>query len=169
MLKKRYVALFLMGFMGFAFSSISNAVEPKWEKWDTANSVAKEGYWLIVRQPDEGFCYIKQGYDGYSNRMELIMKKDNIPVLISPFFQGIEGEVAYRVDGGKARKIPSSQILKLSKDVVPELKRGRFLIIELKPVGYQALKQSFNLTGFTKAHGWLGTSTCKKKVADKYY
>ncbi len=50
-------------------------MQPKWERWDLANSVAKEGNWLVVRQPDEGFCYVKQGYDGYEDKLEIIVKK----------------------------------------------------------------------------------------------
>ncbi|MCU7829422.1 MAG: hypothetical protein KZQ85_10185 [Candidatus Thiodiazotropha sp. (ex Myrtea sp. 'scaly one' KF741663)] len=166
MVNTGYKALLVVS---LAFSSMSIAVEPKWEKWDTANSVAKEGYWLVVRQPEEGFCYIKQGYDGYSNKMELIMKRDNEPVLISPFFQGIEGEIIYRVDEGEVRKIPSSPILQLSNEVVPELNDGNYLSIEFKPAGYQTQQQKFNLSGFSEAKAWLGSATCKIIVADKYY
>ena len=56
------------------FAPFAEAVSPKWTDWDHSNSVAREGQWLVIRQPDEGFCYIKQGYDGYSDKMDLLMK-----------------------------------------------------------------------------------------------
>ncbi len=30
----------------FLVTNIASAVQPKWEQWDVANSVAKEGSWL---------------------------------------------------------------------------------------------------------------------------
>ncbi len=166
MVIKRHLVFILFS---MAISSLSNAIEPRWEKWDTANSVAKEGYWLVIRQPDEGFCFAKQGYEGYPDKMEIIIKNDDIPLLISPFFRGIEGDITYHVDDGKIRKIPSSQILSLSKDIVPELKKGNYLYIKFKPIGREVLQQSFNLSGFAQAHAWLDKSACKQKVADQYY
>ncbi|MES9858909.1 MAG: hypothetical protein ABW166_20265 [Sedimenticola sp.] len=152
----------------FLVTNIASAVQPKWEQWDVANSVAKEGSWLVVRQPDEGFCYIKQGYDGYGDKLEVIVKKDEIPILISPFFRGIEGSVTYWVDDGEARTIPASMVLKLPHSLVQKMKRGSSLYIEFRPVGYGLKKQRLSLSGFTKAFSWLGSSECRKKVAEKF-
>ena len=154
--------------ISFLVTNIASAVQPKWERWDIANSVAKKGDWLVVRQPDEGFCYIKQGYDGYEDKLEVIVKKDGIPILISPFFRGIEGSVRYWVDDGEVRRIPASMVLKLPQTLVPELKRGSSLYVEFKPVGHRLRKQRLSLSGFTKAFSWLGGAECRKKVAEKY-
>ncbi len=154
--------------VSFLVTNIASAVQPKWERWDIANSVAKEGNWLVVRQPDEGFCYLKQGYDGYEDKLEIIVKKDGIPILISPFFRGIEGNVKYWIDGGEDRTIPPSMVLKLPQSLVPEMKRGSSLYVEFKPVGYGLKKQRLSLSGFTKAFNWLGSAECRKKVAEKF-
>ena len=146
----------------------ANAVNPVWGGWDRANSVAKEKSWLVIRQPNEGFCYIKQGYDGYSDKLEIIIKKDNVPVLISPFYRGLEGKVEYCVDKGQVRNVPAELIIKLSSSLVPELKNGSRLTVKFKPVGKRSMQQEFSLSGFTKAHAWLDSTVCKEKVADKY-
>jgi invasion protein IalB len=157
-----------------AFIGVPSAfgVSPQWSDWERANSVAKEGQWLVIRQPNEGFCYIKQSYDGYSNKMDLSMKKDGIPYLTTPFFRGIEGDVSYWVDDGPVRivqeKAASALGIKLSKNIVPELKAGVTLHVRVKPVGSSTIEQTFDLTGFTAASAWLGSDRCCKKVPDQH-
>ena len=155
-----------------AFStSLAFAATPRWTDWERANSVAKHGQWLVIRQPNEGFCYIRQSYDGYSDKMDLSMKKDGVPYLSTPFFRGIQGDVSYRVDDGPVRIVPEKEAsaigIELSSDVVPELKRDRRLTVRVKPVGRRTLEQTFDLRGFAAASELLGSPKCQKKVPDQ--
>lgn len=163
--------LLVLGTIGF-FASGVYAATPKWSEWEQANAVAKKGQWLVVRQPDEGLCYMKQGYEGYSDKMDLSMKLDGVPYLITPFFSGIQGDVSYRIDDGPMIIVPENNInvsvIKLSLEVVSELKRGRALTVRVKPVGMSTSQQSFDLRGFTAASEFLGSSTCREKVPDRY-
>jgi len=144
----------------------AQTIAPVWTDWELANSIVKEEYWLVIRQPDAGFCYIKQGYDESPDKMDLLMKKDGIPYLTTPFCRGIQGDVSYWVDDGPVRIIHEKNVsalgMKLSPDIIPELKKGKFLIVRVKPVGMSTTKQKFNLRGFTAASKWLGSSTCGK-------
>ena len=154
------------------WTSLASAVPPKWTDWEQANAVGKEGAWLVIRQPDEGFCYIKQGYDGYSDKMDFLMKMDAIPHLTTPFFHGIQGDVSYRVDDGPVRIVPEEKAnalgIELSPEVVPEMKRGNRLTVRVKPVGKPTLEQSFDLRGFTAASEFLGSAICREKVPDRH-
>jgi len=98
------------------------------------------------------------------------MKKDEIPYLTTPFFRGIEGDVSYWVDDGPVRIIQEKDAsafgIKLSKDVVPELKAGVTLHVRIKPVGSSTMEQKFDLSGFTAVSEWLGSDKCCKKVPD---
>lgn len=161
----------VVGAIGF-FASGVYAATPKWTEWEEANSVAKKGQWLVIRQPYEGFCYMKQGYEDSSVHMDLAMKSDGVPYFTTPFFHGIQGDISYRVDDGPVRIIPdngtNSSLIKLSPEVVSELKRGSALFVRVKPVGMSALKQSFDLRGFTAANKVLGSSVCQEKAPDRY-
>ena len=153
-------------------ASLAEAASPRWTDWERSNAIAKEGQWLVIRQPDEGFCYIIQGYDGYSDKMNLSMKNDGVPYLTTPFFRGIQGDVSYWVDDGQVRIVREAQAsalgIKLSPEVVPKLRRGNRLTVRVKPVGRSTIEQTFDLRGFTAASKWLGSSTCRKKVPDKH-
>lgn len=153
----------------FALIAASDAIatEPTWNARDKANSVALEIAWLVIRQPNEGSCYIKQGYDGHPDKIEIIVKDDNTIYLQSPFFHEIDSGITYWVDKGPARKAPIGLSLRLSSDLIPELIRGAILTVEFKPVGREAMQQQFSLYGFTKAHEWLSSSTCKEKAPEK--
>lgn len=158
--------------MNTIFPSVSYAASPSWSEWERANSIAKEGQWLVVRQPNEGFCYIKQGYEGHSEQMDLSMKIDGIPYLTTPFYRGIEGDVSYQVDDGPTRIVPedkaSSLGIKLSSELVPELRRGKELTVRVKPVDQNTLEQKFDLSGFSAASDMLGNSVCREEVSDQY-
>lgn len=150
----------------------SRAASPNWTEWDKANAVAQKKQWLVIREPNQGFCYIRQGYDGYSDRMDLSMKKDGIPYLTTPFSGGIEGGVSYQVDDGAVRTVPdgdiSTTIVRLSPDVVPELRRGLVLTVRVTPDGRRTFEQKFDLRGFTAASNMFGSAICREKVPDQY-
>jgi len=164
-------ALSLVAFSAaIAFStSWAFAATPSWSEFDLAYSIAKYGQWLVIRDPLKGFCYIKQGYEDNPEHMNLLMKKEGVPDVIG----GIQkGDVSYRVDDGPIRIVPEEEVsefgFKLSPDVVPELKRGRRLIVRVKPLfGHATVEQTFDLRGFAAASELLGSPKCQKKVPDQ--
>ena len=135
-----------------------------WSAWERKNAVAKKGDFLVIKQPGEGFCYLKQSYDDELDKLELSMKADNKPFLLVPFFQGLDGDVSYRIDDGPIRIIPAHAVanpLLLPTDVVPSLKKGNILIVRVKPVGSSTIEQHFSLRGFTAAAALLIDPQCK--------
>jgi len=144
---------------------------PSWSEWERANSVAHEGDWLVIRQPDEGFCYIKQSYDADPSKIVMLMKKDRVPYLVTPFFHGVEGDVSYQVDSQPLRLVQESKAtqvpIALSGEVVPEMEKGTRLRVRVKPKGKPTLEQIFSLRGFSAASKRLGSDTCRKKVPDQ--
>jgi hypothetical protein len=73
------------------------------------------------------------------------------------------------VNDGPVRIVPENEAralgIKLSPDVVPELKRGGTLSVRVKPVGQSTLEQTFNLQGFAAATQWLDRPACRQKDA----
>ncbi len=149
-------ALFLVGVPAYAAD---------WSEWEIKNSVAREGDFLVIRQPGEGFCYVKQSYYAHPGKMELSMKADNKPFIPLPFFRGLDGDVTYWVDDRSIRIIRENKArnpLMLAEEVVPELKTGATLTVRVKPVGQPTREQRFSLRGFTAATRWLDTPECQQ-------
>ena len=156
------VGLFAMAII-FTPSSLANAGNPEWTPWEWQLAVAKDGVWLVIRQPGVGFCYLKQSYDNDPGHMEITMKADGIPFLVLPFFRGVQGDVTYRVDQGPLRIIPEDDAhnpIALSSEIVPELKMGNTLTVRIKPTGRTTQKQHFSLVGFTAAVQWFHRKDC---------
>lgn len=146
----------------------SGAAEaPTWSDWERAHAVAHEGQWLVIRQPGEGFCYVKQSYEDSTDKMELSMKKDGVPHLVTPFFRGIQGDVSYHIKDGPVRIVPEAEAsalgIKLSSTVVSEMMQGGTLSVRVKPVGQSTVEQRFDLRGFAAAAQWLNRPACLQK------
>ena len=97
--------------------------------------------------------------------MEMLMKIDNVPGLTVPFFRGLDGDVTYKVDNGPVRVIPQEDAinpLRLSSEVVPELKTGKKLTVRVKPVGKRTIEQEFSLVGFAEAAALLDNPVCQR-------
>jgi len=149
---------------------VNSIASPSWTKWAKANSISKKGGWLVVRQPSSGFCYVSQGYEKNPGLMELSMKKDNIPLIILPYFRGVTGNISYRVDDKKIYNVKSGKNpIKLTTNIVKTMKSGRYLIVKIKPTHRPQVIQRFKLSGFKTASEYLGSSICRKKIKDKYY
>jgi len=163
--------IFLLPVLLLLFVQLA-AANPSWSEWEKSNSLSKHGHWLVIRQPNEGFCYIKQSYDGQNKKMELSIKKDHIPHLVTPFYRGVQGDVTYWVDDGPVRIVKEENVsnfgIELQKQIFPELKKGQKLHVRVNPVGDGTMEQVFDLTGFTAASKWLGCEKCQKKVKDKH-
>lgn len=152
--------------------NIENAIAPSptWGPWAKANSIAKKGAWRVIRQPLSRFCYINQGHHDNTGFMELSMKKDKVPLIILPYFGGVTGNLTYRIDQGKLyRTKTGDNPIKLPKNTVSEMLRGKVLVVKIKPKNSGAVIQKFDLTGFKYASQYLNKPACKKYVKDKYY
>lgn len=139
-----------------------------WSKWERDNAVAKERDWLVIRQPGEGFCYLKQSYDRDTSKMEMTTGRSGIPALVTPFYRGITGSVIYQVDDREPGRIPAPRIenaalIQLPKSIIPAMKSGRQLKVQVTPTGQAPTTQVFSLSGFTAASEWLEREECQVK------
>lgn len=152
-----------VGLLGMLGTTAPHAQD--WSDWERDNAVSQHKDFLVIRQPGEGFCYVKQSYKNDTNKMELSFKGD-APYVATPFYRGIDGHVEYRVDDGNTRIIKNSAIsgtnsFDLSENVVPEMKAGLKLYVKVNPVGKRTRTQSFSLLGFTAASQELNTEKCE--------
>ena len=139
-----------------------------WSEWETKNSVAKFGSFMVIKQPgsNPSFCYIKQSYEDVPGKMELTVKVDEIPYLTHPFYRGMNSDLIYQVDDGPVRFIKASVLnsrraIPLDKSVTKELVSGRRLKLRHTPEGYRNMEQVLPLNGFKAALRNLGSNTCK--------
>ena len=146
------------------------ALPPDWSDWEIKNSVAREQDWLVIRQPGEvahpgeSPCYLKQSYESDSSKMEMSLNRTGEPHIVTPFFRGIDGSVTFRVDDGESGVIDQFSkfwAITLPANLIPALKTGRTLTVEVTPVGEQRRAQSFSLLGFDAATKWLERRECQ--------
>lgn len=153
------------------FSGIVCAASPKWGGWERANTIAKHGQWAVIRQPDEGFCYLKQSYAGDTRAFELSMQKDGIPALISPFFRGLKGPLLYKIDNGPWQSIAlpknTGWPIPLPAKARAQMKAGNLLFLKAKATGVGPITQRVSLRGFSKSSSMLGGAECRKKAPDQ--
>lgn len=126
-----------------------------WSNWEQDNAIGQHGAFMVIMQPGSGFCYVKQSYHDDTSKMELIFREASLRV-VTPYYDGIEGDVAYWVDEGRERIVTNPEIrrdnsFELSIDAVREMKQGQTLHIRVKPKGQQTITQSFSLLGFAAA------------------
>ncbi|OED44157.1 hypothetical protein AB833_02020 [Chromatiales bacterium (ex Bugula neritina AB1)] len=144
----------------FLFSHSAVAESPSWEKWEKDNSIARHGSFLVIDQPDEPFCYLKQSYYQNTNLMELARVKGNTRLTL-PFLSGVEGDVIYWVDSGKKYSIPVDRYSAvLHESALSEMKAGNVLFVQVKPTGEKSKVQRFRLNGFTAAVKSLQDPKC---------
>ena len=156
--------------MALAITSPSHAAD--WSKWERGNAVAQERDWLVIRQPGEGFCYLKQSYDRDTSKMEMTTGRSGIPALVTPFYRGITGTVIFQVDDHEPGRIPASRIenaalIQLPKSLIPALKSGRQLKVQVTPTGHAPRTETFSLLGFTAASKWLERAECQFKPSSE--
>ena len=157
--------LFFAVVLSFASGS-SGAVAADWSQWELDHALAREGDWLVVQNPGNSACFIKQSYDSDPSLMELILGRSGIPALVTPFFQGISSDVVYQVDDrppGVIRRsdVTSPSSIELPRDIVPDLRAGFTLTVSVTPTGRPQLVQQFSLLGFTAASRWLERDVCQ--------
>lgn len=144
----------------------TNAIAQSWSRWERQHAVSQQKTFLVIKQPGEGFCYVKQSYDNDTSKMELIFS-GSAPLIITPFYRGIDGDVKYWVDSDPKRTVSSSEIngtssFKLATDVVNEMKAGQTLYVRVKPLGEPERTQEFSLLGFTAAVRALNGPECQE-------
>lgn len=119
----------------------------------------------MIKQPGEGFCYLKQSYDSDPSKMELMVRAAKEPLITLPFWQGIVGDVTYQVDDGPIGIIPEDDAselgINLPKDIVPDLQAGIALKVRVRPVYEPTVEQHFSLIGFTAGYRLLDGADCK--------
>ena len=166
MLRVEKWSVLILGLVTALFAT-TLAFAANWTDWELQHSVARKGDWLVIKQPNAGFCYVKQSYADQPKKMEMSMKIDSVPFLPLPYFRGLDGDVSYWVDKGPVRIIHEKQAknpLKLSTEVIGELKRGKTLFVRVKPVGQGTVEQQFSLTGFADAVAFLSKPICRTRV-----
>jgi hypothetical protein len=144
----------------------TEALAQSWSQWERDNAVSQHKAFLVIKQPGEGFCYVKQSYDDDKNKMELAFRGRN-PAILMPFLRGIDGDAQYWVDGKPLRSVASSEIseagyFELATEVVSSMKAGLILYVRVKPVGQPVTTQEFSLLGFTAAAKMLTSDECQK-------
>jgi len=137
-----------------------------WSEWERANAIGRHGDFLVIKQPGEDFCYVKQSYQDDPSRMELIFE-GVFPSILTSFTSGLDDEVQYWVDDGPKRVIPNSRTnegraFNLAADLVGEMKAGQTLHIRVKPNGQQIRTQNFSLLGFAAAAEVLAGTGCQE-------
>ena len=151
----------------------TEALAQSWSQWERDNAVSQHKAFLVIKQPGEGFCYVKQSYDNDKNKMELAFRGRN-PAILMPFLRGIDGDVQYWVDAIPPRIVADSEIseagyFELAADVVGSMKAGLNLYVRVKPVGQPVIKQEFSLLGFTAAAKMLTSDECKKNDLQRHH
>ena len=136
-----------------------------WSSREQDNAISRHGAFMVILQPGEGFCYVKQSYHDDTSKMELTFKGAS-PIILTPFFSGLDGDVQYWVDDSPKRTVRNSTIgrgssFELAVDIVGEMKSGRTLHIRVKPRGRQARTQRFSLLGFAAAARVLADRKCQ--------
>jgi invasion protein IalB len=127
----------------------------------------REGDWIVSKQLPAG-CMMQQDDASDSSKMSLVFGPAGIPMIVAPFFRGIEGDLRYQVDSREPGSVPAWAIkipapIELPRELVPALKAGRQLIISVTPVGDVPRVQRFSLIGFAAASRWLERETCQFK------
>lgn len=143
----------------------TEALAQSWSSWERDNAVSQHKAFMVIRQPGEGFCYVKQSYNNDTNKMELSFQGAS-PTIVTSFYRGLDGEVQYWVDDGPKRTVPNSEIsgtnsFELAVDVVGQMKAGRTLYVRVKPSGRPTRTQKFSLLGFTAATRALSGPKCR--------
>jgi hypothetical protein len=142
----------------------SNAKSESWSNWELKNSIGQKKAFLVIKQPGEGFCYVKQSYENDPDKMSLTYS-GGAPSIITPFLYGIEGDVQYWVDNNPkytifSKEIDGTRSFNLSKDIMGELRAGNYLNIRIKPKRDSIRTQRFSLQGFTAATYMLSSKKC---------
>jgi len=143
----------------------STAGQPKWSKWELENALSQHNAFVVIKRPGAGACYIKQSYDDDLSKMELYFSGD-YPIVLAPFYQGIEGAVEYWIDDGPKHTVAQSRIgggnfISLVDGIVAAMKSGRALYVHVKPIGRPARTQEFSLLGFIAATQVMASSECR--------
>jgi len=144
---------------------------PNWSSWELNNAVCQHKDFLIIKQPLDSTCFIKQSYENNKSMMELSFI-GKFPTITTPYINGIEKSVLYWVDSNPKRSVETSDInevysFNLNTDVVEEMKSGKVLYVQIKPLGLQERIQQFSLQGFTVAIHELNGHKCSFSKNDK--
>ncbi len=144
------------------------AQEPGWSNWDQEHAVAREEDWLVIKDPAQGLCYIKQGYLG-QRMMDLELDEHGALCLWGPFSPvAVDVQVQYQIDHRGQERFIARQVsngLRLPDDLIQEMQKGYVLTVKVESLDPEqelgtVPEQEFSLLGFLAATKVLDTQKC---------
>ena len=141
---------------------------PSWSPWELDNAVGQFRAFLVVRQPGENRCYIKQSFHGDDDKMELIFDGNTLSV-VTPHIPSGRWDATWWVDSGARQTLAHADIMapnsfRLPAESLDLLRAGSYLNVRLTPAAGEPLSQTLSLLGFTAASRKLTEPECA--VAD---
>lgn len=131
-------------------------------------AIAEEDDWLVYQQPGQRGCYLTPPAEDNSLPMQLIVRHDGVPVLLTPYDRGFRGYVVFKVDRRaplflSASLVRDPEALDLPREILRDMFAGRSVTVQARPIGSPAQEQEFSLVGFTAAMAWLKKAECEVK------
>lgn len=128
-------------------------------------AVAQEEDWLVLQESSRGGCYLTQSIEPTSHEMQLIVGRDGVPVLHTPYRKGFKGYVVFKVDRRSplfisAALVQNPEAFDIPEEILPDMFAGRNFSVWAQPVGNEPREQKFSLVGFTAAMSWLERAEC---------
>lgn len=129
-------------------------------------AIAQEEDWLVFRESGQGGCYLSQLIEPSAAQMQLVVRRDGVPVLHTPFRRGFKGYVVFKVDRRSplfvaAALVRNPEAFDIPKEILPDMFAGRNFSVWAQPVGTEPQEQEFSLVGFTAAMSWLDRTECR--------
>ncbi len=146
------------------------AAAPSWAPWEVDNAVGQFRAFLVVRQPGENRCYVKQSFHGDDGKMELIFDGDALTV-VTPHIPSARWNATWWVDSGARQTLAHADIMapnsfRLPADSLGDLRAGNYLNVRVTPEAGEPLSQTLSLLGFTAASRKLSEPDCLGAAED---
>jgi hypothetical protein len=141
------------------------ALAANWSEWELKNAVSRQKDWLVIRDPDDNYCYLKQSHHDEPWKMEFIVGPIGKPSILSPY-SDLSGQIVFLVDKNppviiEAWSLAMESLIDLPTDILPQLKAGLALEVSVEPKEQGPKTQSFSLVGFSAALRWLNRPECQ--------
>jgi hypothetical protein len=140
------------------------------EEPELDRTLAVEGDWQVVKRPAGAGCAVEAPLAGGSNLLRLIVVRDRLPVIRTPYVRGIQGYVIYAVDRSdplyvSAAMVKDSTSIEIPKAMLREMMAGRMLTVQIDPAGGKNEAHQFSLAGLSAARAWLRKPVCQAETA----
>lgn len=129
-------------------------------------AIAQEDDWLVFREPGRRGCYLAQMTEAGGPPMQLMVRPDGVPVLLTPYRKGFKGYVVLKVDRRSplfiaANLVADPQAFDVPEEMLRDMFAGRNFTVWAQPVDTDAQEQQFSLVGFTAAMSWFERAECR--------